>query len=219
MIKEILEQISVWIILLPFVVGLICIKKMQISSTIIFILVCVACIPQLLPNTFINSKYFNITYNIYTIAEFGLVLLFFYKNYFFKHIKTIAFASAIVYFFIALYYFFTFSITNEFINQLPCINNLFYVFWIILFVIETEVEQATKQYSFNTHIYFIIGILQYAATSTFIIGIYHLKHYNSLLNTLWIFQSLPNITMYILFTIGFLFDAKKYNQLKLINKH
>lgn len=212
-IKTILEFSSVWIIVLPLIIGLWCIKKLHSNSIIVFILVVVAAVPQLLPPSTFYTPLFFISYNIYTLLEFVLLFLLFHKNFTSKPIKNTSTVTAVVYIFFAAYYVTFFSFSKEFINQLACINNLFYVLLIIFYVLEIKLNETVSQTSINSYHYYLVGILQYAACSTLILSLYHFKNNSLFLNTLWIFQSIPNIAMYVLFSIGFMIDFKNYKHI------
>ena len=67
---SILGDFSIWIILLPAITGLILFKRLDKDSKIIFVVVLLACIPQVLKFFMDGTELLNIVYNVYTPLEF-----------------------------------------------------------------------------------------------------------------------------------------------------
>lgn len=207
--KAILENISIWIILLPLLTGSWFIKKMSRDSFIIFVLVIIATPPQLITAFFeLRSNTLNLFYNVYTPIEF-ILLFFLFKPKFYSSVnKKIFIATGVLYVIISVLFLLLFNLSKVFVNEWACVNNLLYIVWILMYISEIfsfNFAEIKKDTAFS---YFLLGIFLYAQCTVLLFALYYYISQSAVLGNTWIIQSLGNIAMYILFTLGILLDVK-----------
>ncbi len=207
---NVLQLISEWIIVAPFICGLLLFPRLDNESKIIFYVVCIALIPQL-ATTFLkklDKQTLNVLYNLYTPLEFCLLLLLFYKrirgNVLFLFIGVLNLA-------ISIYFFSIKGLSSDVVFQLICINNLIYTFLIFVYLFKQFRRENYLISMSDPYCWYMVGILLYAPCTFFVFANY-LKassNLNSGKSVLWIIHNIFNILMYVFFTIGFL-KNKKY---------
>jgi hypothetical protein len=210
--KEIIRIISIWIIVLPVLAGFINYKGLNKDSRWIFFLVLIAAVPQLLTFT-INehTSALNLSYNLYTLVEM-LVFYFLFANKFLqKSSRMVVYVSVAAYLLIAFYFFISKGIAVEFLNTLVCVNNCIYMLWILLLLKEQYQAKETLIVKTNPFMWYLLGILIYAPCSVIAFALYHyMREQNSgIIANLWVIQSICNILLYILFTIGLFIPKQK----------
>lgn len=207
MLKELLLTISIWIVVLPAVAGFINYKGLNRDSRWIFLLVCVAVVPQLLTAALSKQNpLLNISYNLYTVIEFFILYILFRDKLQQRTHRLISNISAIVYLVVFPVMFITYGISTVFLNLLVCAGNLIYMIWILLFLKEQyQAEDSIVQHR-SPFAWYLWGLIIYAPCTTIVFALYHYMRdpENELLKNLWIIHSVCNITLYILFTLGLL---------------
>lgn len=196
--KEILHQISIWIIFLPLGTGLWFNKRLSHKSLIIVLLVITATPPQLV-SSFFAEKYWNIFYNIYTPIEF-FILYFFFHGRFYSNISKVIFkGSFILYGIISLVILFSEkSIEARFISEWVSVNNLFYLLWILIYFRDQYLLPEMELSFRDSFCWSLLGIFIYAACTPL-----HFVLYDVIQKSfLSIFQSSFNILLYILFAVS-----------------
>lgn len=202
---DIFYIISIWIIILPAFAGLINYRRLDRDSRWIFLLVLIATPPQLM-SYFINSHdpTLNLAYNIYSVIEFGILALVFERK-FHGWMNTWLFRRAVsVYFAGTLVFFVIKGVSGDFINELVCLNNGLYMIW-ILFLLKEQYDNDTSPIRRNSPFaWYLLGVLIYAPCTIIVFALYHYIRNvsNPLRMNAWIIQSVCNILMYMLFTIG-----------------
>ncbi len=212
MIKELFRTISIWIIVLPLIAGLINYKGLNKDSRWIFSLVVIGFIPQIL--TFIINKQdplLNLSYNIYTLVEFGILYFLFFDKYQHPTIKVILKITLFVYIVIATAIILRDGIRDKFLNDLVCVNNVAYMIWILLLLKEQYNIQDSIIHKKNPFAWYLLAFLIYAPCSIIAFALYHYIRGDAspVLKNLWIIQSVCNILLYILFSVGLLLRGQK----------
>lgn len=208
-----LQLISEWIVVVPFVWGLLLFSKLDTASKIIFCVVCIALIPQL-ATTFlknVDKEFLNILYNLYTPLEFCFLLFFFYQR---NKNRFLILSILLLNIIISIFLFSIKDISNGVVFQMISINNLLYTFLIFLYLIKQFNNDNYLLSISDPYNWYIIGLLLYAPCTFFVFANY-LKtssNLNSGKSVLWVIHNIFNILMYIFFAIGFL--KNKSNQLK-----
>ncbi len=209
---QVLQSLSEWIIILPFIVGLLLYYTFKPSSKIIFFVVVIALLPQLA--SFYNkgsSSELNILYNIYTPAEFFLLLFFFAARQ--RWNKVLITVTVIVAAF-TFYLFFKYGISASVIYELICINNLSYVILIFnYFYIRFKNEDFLFTLSDPYHIY-LLALLLYATCTFFVFADYTATSakLNNGRSALWMIHNTFNIILYLSFTAGFIIEKKQMHK-------
>lgn len=204
MVTRLLHQISIWIILLPLITGLWFSKKLSHKSLIILLLVIVATPPQL-SSDFFPEKLSNVLYNIYTPIEF-FILYYFFKDRIYSNIGKKVFKSSFITYFVTSTVILAIqqNIEARFISEWVTVNNLIYLFWIVVYF-RDQLLLPQMELSFNEpFIWCLLGIFIYASCTSL-----HFILYETIQNSyLKIFQSSFNILLYVLFTISLIKDEK-----------
>jgi hypothetical protein len=206
---SVLQNTSYWIIILPLVIGVSYYKRLSFQSKVILAITVFATPPQLI-SRFTGNVTVQITfYNLYTPVEFLLTLVFFWPLTRESLYHTFLKGSFVIYLVIAACIIFIHGIVNEVLDCLICINNLFYCFWTLLFLFyDVQLNYASMRFAKPVSFYIISILIYSSATSVY----FAIKPYTDEKNiNIKLLHNLPNIQMYILFTLGFLGDAKHTN--------
>jgi hypothetical protein len=197
-----LREISIWIILLPLVVGILLHDQLSTNSKIILLLVLVGLPPQL-TSDYISETSRNILYNTYTPIEFFILYFFFRRQYSSQLNKTLFVLTVPLYLIVtAVILINEKSIENRFIGEWVSVNNLVYMIWILLYF-RDQYLLPNLTFSFNNSFsWALLGLFIYAACTPL-----HFVLYDRVKRSyLSAFQSSFNILLYIFFTIGFYKD-------------
>jgi len=207
MLKPLLHTLSIWIVVIPFLIGIMNLRGLNRDSRWIFLLVIIALVPQLMTALVENDgPLFDITYNLYTPIEFILLYMVFGTKYNSSASKTLFRLTAIVYFFICAYFFLHYGIRQKFLSGLVCANNVIYMIWILMFL---KQEYATDSFLIkkeNPFTWFLIAFIFYAPCTVATFALYHYirEPSNIMLRNLSIIQDIFNIFLYLLFSAGLL---------------
>jgi len=207
---SILEDFSIWIILLPAFTGLIVFRRLDKDSRIIFVVVLLACIPQVLKSFMDGTSLLTAAYNIYTPLEFIVYWILFRQKIISTHRKTILDAMAIVFAIVSVYLIYRYNIRSRFINEWVVLNNIFQVSWIGLCLLEFYYSDESIINSSQPFFWFLIAITGYASCTAVFFSLWHFIRNNSeaqfsIVNAI---HHIFNILLYVFFTIGFLKNCK-----------
>lgn len=207
---RLLTNISAWSVVLPFVVGCISIKNIKRDSIFIFIVVCIALIPQLIHFYLPKSRTEIISYNLYTVAEFFIYFFLFKTKMLNPITKRLFWFALFSYSSLAVYYIFSFGLTGRFINEIATLNGIACLLMIACYFYETFVFDSGELQRWSPFFWYFIGILIYSACTTLVYSLWQKIHDNpdSILQNLWNLQNIFNILTYILFSIGFLLENR-----------
>ncbi|MFB6454692.1 hypothetical protein ACE38W_05415 [Chitinophaga sp. Hz27] len=178
---------------------------------IILGIVALAAIPQLLRAFISAGPLLNLAYNLYTITEITLICCLLYPkviNPGRKKIFTITTVLVTVFNILAVIWF---GLSARFISEAVSVNNLVYTIWILLIILDQyEITDGIRIGS--PFFWYLTGILLYAPCTMLVFSLWqYIKiHPDSVMTKLWIIQSIFNITMYGLFTIGIWKDQKTH---------
>lgn len=203
---EYLSQASIWCVLIPLLTGCWYIRKLDKDSMIILGIVACATVPQLLREFIMPGPLLNIAYNLYSICEIVLMFILFLDKITYPKLRMIFNITTIAAGIYCLLMIAWHGFPERFINELAGMNNLIYTVWILLVILEqyeTEEGRINKEIPF---FWYLIGLLLYAPCTILVFSLwdYIKQHPDSILNQLFSIQSIFNITMYTLFTIGIL---------------
>lgn len=212
MLKEVFRIISIWIVVLPLVAGFINFRGLNNDSRWIFFLVLAALAPQLL-TFFINKETWvlNASYNIYTIIEFVILFLVIKRKYNTSLSKYVVFSTVVLYAIIALILFVKKGISNRFLNDLVCVNNIVYMIWILFLLKEQFHTPDTLIEKRNPFAWYLLALLIYSPCTVFAFSLYHYMRegHSGFLQNIWIVQSICNILLYLLFSVGLFISDQK----------
>lgn len=212
--RNIFNIISIWIVVLPAIVGFINYKGLNRDSRWIFLVVLAALGPQLL--TFVyprGSDVLYASYNIYSPIEFIILYQLFKCKYVEKSGSIVLRISALLYLLIFTWMFVDEGITQAFLNSLVCVNNLAYVTWILFFLKEQYNAGSSEMGKENPFTWYLLALIIYAPCTIFSFALYHYirDQSNPILMSYTLVHNICNILMYLLFSVGLLLPRQKSN--------
>jgi hypothetical protein len=215
MTKQILHQLSIWVVLIPVLIGIINYKGLNRDSRWMFLLVCIALVPQLMTAFVVNDQgIFNVAYNLYTPIEF-LILYLVFRDKFRTGTKRVwVLMSAFLYTGFCLFYFVRFGIEQRFIGELVAVNNVIYMGWILAVFRQEFNEDLTFIEVSNPFTWYLIGLILYAPCTIITLSLYHYirNPATPIFKDLVIIQDIFNILLYILFAVGLFLRSKTYSR-------
>lgn len=207
---SILEDFSIWIILLPAITGVILFKRLDRDSRIIFIVVLLACIPQVLKSFLDGTRVLTVVYNIYTPIEFTVYWILFRQKITSQTRKKILDVMACIFLVASAYIIYQNNIFERFLNEWVVLNNIFQVSWVGLCLLEYYYSEDGLINSSQPFFWFLIAITGYASCTAVFFSLWHLIKNNTeqqfyIVNAI---HHIFNTLLYIFFTIGFLKNSK-----------
>lgn len=207
MVFAIFQNVSIWIIVIPFAIGLVNYKGLNRDSKWIFYLVSAAMVPQLL-TAFLPARHpvLNYSYNLYVPVEFAFLYTVFISKYRSSVSRLVVKLSAAIFILAYVFLYVRLGFEKRFVSELLCVNNPVYLLWILMFLRQEYGADETMIKRSNPFAWYFFGLLQYAPCTVPIFALYQypvaqpdpLPHYLLLLHSIF------NILMYLLFSIGLL---------------
>lgn len=215
-LEKILVEISYFIVLLPLLAGLLFFKKLNLDSKWIFFLSLAAAIPHILTALGYSQAQRNIIFNSYTFIEFVLYYFLFKDKYIHLLSKNVFKVSVAIFILISVGFVLKNGLQNTFLNLWVCIANLMYLFWLMLLIRESIVEDIPIFQRAVPFTYYALGVIVYACTSMLVMSFYNrlLTETTSSLQNLWLFHDAANIFIYSMFLVGLLVDYYTKQPLK-----
>ncbi|WPQ63644.1 hypothetical protein SIO70_02050 [Chitinophaga sancti] len=207
-----MSRTSIWSILLPLFTGIICLRRLGKDSQIILGIVALATIPQILRAFISSGPVLNMVYNAYTICEVILYCLLFSDKINHYNRNRIFIITAMVILFCNVVLTICNGLQERFISELVCLDNIAYTVWLLLIILD-QYDAEDKGIDPNMPFFwYLLGLLLYAPCTMLIYSLwsYIKNHPDSALNQLWVIQYIFNITMYVLFSVGFLHECKRH---------
>jgi len=197
-------QLSVWIIILPLLVGAINFYKLDKQSRYVFYLVLLATIPQLLTAFISRTVLLDFIYNAYTPMEFLLVYLFIGRSLESSLFKNISMGTVVAFGILVFGFIFYFGMQAKFFNEWVAVANIFYLTWILLFVLESLKNEKKLIDARQPLFWYLSGLILYTPCTVIVFALYyHIDtSRNILIKNLWIIHGVFNIILYLFFTIG-----------------
>lgn len=212
MAKQILHQLSIWIVVIPFLVGIINFRSLNRDSRWIFLLVSVALVPQLMTAFVVNDKgIFNIAYNLYTPIEFFILFYLFKAKFRNRTGQFGVLASAAIYLVVMLFFFSRHGVQERFIGELVAVNNVIYMIWILAIFKQEFSEETTFIEISQPFSWYLIALILYAPCTIITLSLYHYirNPETPIFRDLVIIQDIFNILLYILFAIGLFIRSRE----------
>jgi hypothetical protein len=212
----ILGKISIWIIVVPLIIGFLSLSKFDKDSKLIFLIVFIGTIPQVLNPFLKNTDSLTLLYNLYTPFEFLIYWYLFYSNANANKFRNGNWIILTLFLVLSFYLLFNSNLLEEFITVWVVINNIFQLILVgiclLSFYESDEIDFDKKRPLF----WFIIGIISYASCTVIFYSLWnYLKHNpDSIISNLNLIHHIFNILLYIFFTKGFIVnienDKSKY---------
>jgi hypothetical protein len=207
MLQSILHQLSIWIVVIPFLIGIMNFNGLNLDSRWIFFLTMAALIPQLM-TAFVENDgpLFDATYNLYTPLEFAVLFVIFSGKFISTTDRWIIWSTAALYLLVCASFFIRFGIINKFLGGLVCVNNIIYMFWILLLLKQEYSLDTQLIRKSNAFTWYFIAWIFYAPCTVALFALYHYIRDpgNVALKSLTIIQDIFNILLYLLLSVGLL---------------
>ncbi len=210
---SVLEDFSIWIILLPAITGFILFKRLDSDSRIIFLVVLLALGPQVLKSFLDGTLVLTVVYNLYTPMEFIVYWILFRQKITSKARKKMLDVTAYTFFAVSVYLFYHNNIFERFLNEWVVLSNIFQVSWVGLCLLEYYYSEDGLINSSQPFFWFLIAITGYASCTAVFFSLWHLIKNNTeqqfyIVNAI---HHIFNTLLYLFFTIGFLKNLNKYH--------
>lgn len=212
MLKAVLHTISIWIVVVPFLLGILNMKHLNRDARWIFMLVSVSLVPQLATAILQNDHpAFNLIYNVYTPMEFFILYHIFSSKFQGRSRKRIVRGSSLFYVLTCLIAFGYYSLWRRFVGELVVVNNLIYMLWILLLLEQEYAEDHRLIYRRNPFTWLLIALIFYAPCSLITLALYQYIRdpLNPGLAVLKFIQDVFNILEYMLISVGLILRNTK----------
>jgi hypothetical protein len=200
-LQELLNDLSIYSILLPLITGCCLLKYISRDSYLVLGVVVLAAVPQLLKPLELNDRLEAAIYNLYTLCEFILFFILFNSKIYHPLRKRIMFTTFITGLLLIIFCIIWFGIKGRFYHELVCLTNLLYTSWILLVILDQYETEDAKIGTSTPFFWYLTGLLFYAPCTIFVFSLWNYieDHQESPLK---IIHNIFNLTMYILFTKG-----------------
>lgn len=210
---SLLATISIWIILLPLVVGLAGFRKLNYESRIIFFVVLAGLIPQLLRPFINHTPTLMVLYNLYTPVDFTLYFLLFLHKMRSGMNRKFLFASLVLFMAIFIAFVLKKGVQREFLNVVVIINHLIQISWVCLCLMEYYRSDESFIETGQPFFWFLSGITAYASCTIIFYSLWNVVKSNEKgpMQLLTIIHHIFNIILYIFFSIGLVKNYRHKN--------
>ena len=215
-----LANISIWIILLPFIIGLAGFKRLNYESRIVFFVVLAGLIPQVLRPFLNNSSTLTVLYNLYTPVDFTLYFLLFLSKMRSVFNRKFLYLSLFLFIAVSLILIFKKGLQQNFLNELVIFNHVMQICWVCLCLMEyyktDEAFIETRQPFF----WFLSGITAYASCTIIFYSLWNIVKSDEKgpMQLLKLIHHFFNIMLYIFFSIGLMKNYRPKKSHKLFIK-
>lgn len=207
---SILGKISIWIILLPLLIGLFKLGKLNRDSKLILLIVLIGTVPQVL-NPFIrNSESLIFLYNVYTPLEFGVYWILFRKWVSNKKLSPLYNIILLVFCGISIYIIANKNLFSVFITEWVIVNNIFQLFLICLCLLNFYQEDRLDFFRTGPFFWYLTGIIVYASCTVVFYSLWdYVKRQGEQIIVLNVIHHVANIFLYLTFSLGLLLDKDR----------
>ena len=220
-INQVLSQVSYWSVIVPLGVGVITFRYLKVQSKWVLLLVLLATIPQVMQAVWHGSSYRNLSFNLYTVLEFVVMIQVLQARVVRKGWRLVMYGLVAVFAMACIFLFFARGIGNSFISELVCLSSAAYLVLLLAILQEVYVLNLPFFEKQDPFTYFFAGILPYVAVTLIFFALYN-KIQESDHDSPWrimnTFHSVLNSLMYLLFAIGFWVNYKTSKQLSAESK-
>lgn len=203
--KDILEALSIYSVLLPFLTGLVLWKFQDANARIMIGLLAFASISQIIGSQSKDHKF--LIYNLYIIIDvfFWTVLIFRNSITKISRIAILLPGTSLIIF--ALVKFFTQGINTQFYRNLVSFDLILLVIYVLIYFIEKYNSGKIISLKTDPMFWFCLGILFYAPGTYLLFSTRYFLS-DEEFKSIWKFHHLFNILLYLLITVGFLTKIK-----------
>lgn len=208
---SILGMVSIWIILLPLLIGAYRFKNLNKESRIIFTVVLIGTIPQVLRSFLYNTSILTILYNLYTPLEFILYFLLFKYKSGWIITKKILIYSFFIFAALSAFFIFTDGLEKRFLNEWVIVNNTFQMIWVCFCLTEYYKFEDLQIETNQPFFWFLAGITIYATCTVTFYALWYFVQSDSKgsAQLIKIIHHIFNILLYLFFSIGILKNYRR----------
>lgn len=206
-VSEAFNAVSIWVVILPFLAGIVNFKGLNRDSRWIWFLVLVAIPPQLLTSFLAkNDPRLNVSYNLYTPIEFAILYAVFLSKFSVTVNRLLVHLSAGLFYALCVLMLFRFGFKKEFLNLLVCACNVIYMFWVLLLLKQEYNAEETFITKNNPFTWYLIAVALYSPGRVATLALYYYirDESNPVRMSLSLIDSLFNILLYLFFAVGLL---------------
>ncbi|MBS1748226.1 MAG: hypothetical protein JST21_18860 [Bacteroidetes bacterium] len=219
---DLLNIISVYSILLPFIIGVFFLKKLSKDSIVIWGITAAGIIPQMLRPVLDKTAYLHIAYNSYAAIEFLLMTILLSNKFMAANTRILFRGSVYAYIIIAMALIIVNGIRGRFLNELICLSSLLYAAWILMLIVEQFDDSTARiEISFSSSFtWFLLGMFFYALGTIMIFAFWNFVKNGPPKISKWLsgVHSIFNIILYLFICVGlvidFLGNSQKRTKLK-----
>ena len=207
---ELLNTVSNYSPILPFVIGIVLWKYLDRSSRIVMFLLPCAAFSQLFSRFHLGLPSVWPIFNSYIFLDLTMWTLVFYTNSKGRAIKSLIVFLYTLHASLFIAVVFVASISQRFLSEFVCFNCLLQLTWVLLFLYERYKLNAIRALEFEPLFWFSLGLLVYSPTTYFLFAYYDIVRASIVrgYESLWAIHDTMNILMYILFSIGMSLNVK-----------
>lgn len=198
---EAFQLVSVYSVLVPIMVGMYMVGRLDRNSKLVFVLLICAAFPQI-GSSLVSVEKKNFLYNSYTFVDHIFWAVIFYLSSRRLGLKLVILFSFILFTLYSMNLFSRSGIDSRFFTELVALNHLIQVIWVLSFYYSLYMEEEIYELEKTPIFWFSLGLLLYAPSSYFLFVFFEEVRNQEKYPELWIIHNLLNTLMYLVFTIG-----------------
>ncbi|MGC4232505.1 MAG: hypothetical protein QM594_05945 [Niabella sp.] len=208
--REVLSYCSTWIVIVPLIVGVTLYGCLKGNSKLILLLIVFASIPQIMfALVWEQNSEINLVYNIYTLIEFILLMLFFYRLRIFDRAKFFSIFSVFVFISAVAYLVLIYGFRTFFLSRLVFLSNFIYTGWILFYLYTIIKEDAVFSFK-SSQTWYLTAYLLYSPCTALVFLFWNQRNNGiPILKDIGFVQSFFNIILYVFIATGFIVDYTK----------
>ena len=216
-----LNTVSNYSPILPFVVGAVLWKNLDRSSRIVMLLLICAAFSQLFSRFHLGLPSVWPIFNSYIFLDLTLWTLVFYTNSKSLFIKSLIVCLFTLHAFLFFSTIFITSIGQRFLSEFVCFNCLLHLTFVLFYLYERYKIDSIRTLELDPLFWYSLGLLVYSPTTYFLFAYYNIvrasiaRGYESL----WAIHDVMNILMYALIFIGMTLNMRAEKTTKLSVQH
>lgn len=208
---SILGKISIWIILVPLLIGLSVLYKLDRDSRLVLLIIFIGTIPQVLNPFLKGTPALIFLYNLYTPFEFFIYWFLFNANIKGKTLRSTTLVIFYLFIVISIFLVVRNNLFASFTTVWVVVNNCFQLILaglcLLTFFYSDENDLSRERPLF----WYLIGIILYASCTVIFYSLWNYlkRNSDSSVSSLNIIHHVFNITLYVFFSIGLLKNAHR----------
>ena len=203
---KLLENLSVYSVLLPLFTGLVFWKIQDANARIMVVMLAFASVSQVFGSKSQDHKF--LIYNLYSVMDILFWSILMLRNITLKISRVIIQSLFLFFMLYASLLFYRKGINQDFYTDLVSLDLIILVIFVLIYFIEKYKSGKNIELKKEPMFWFCMGELIYAPCTYLLFSTRHFisgKEFNSI----WPYHHIFNIILYLLTTIGFLTHVKK----------